>query len=303
MGGNQTIYGLDTDPKPLRVALAQVDCVPGDVPANLDTCLAAVDAACAQGANLVVLPELALTGMLVERFASVAALRPDAPLLEAIRERSRDVSIVIGFLEDAGGGRIHNATGYFEQGKLLHVHRKVYLTGYGMLSGERGTLAPGEGIASFTTRFGQMAIVICDDAWHMSLPYLAAMDGAEVLLTCAGSPRGNASSSCTSEELWIAVNRAYAVMLKTVNVFVNRVGLEGELSFWGGSHAIAPDGRTLVRISHDRPDVAVVELDLREVARERRAYPYLSDERLELTLRELRRVVGAAPRRRESVRS
>ncbi len=276
----------------MRLAVAQVDCTPGDVEANRERCLHAIDEARARGAELVVLPELALTGMQVERFSTTAAVTADAAILAPFYARSRAISIALGFLEDAGAGRIHNAVGYFEDGRLLHVHRKLYLTSYGMLPLERDVLAAGDRVCCFETRFGRAAIAICDDAWHVSVPYLAAVDGAELLLTCAGSPAGNVTAGRSSEELWTAVNRAHALTLQVFDVFANRAGREGALAFWGGSHVIAPDGRMLVRIAHDRPAVAVVDVDLREVARRRSEVPYMREERVDLTLSELRRVSG-----------
>jgi predicted amidohydrolase len=280
----------DDESRTCRVAVAQVGGAPGDVELNLERCVAAIDEAAAGGADLVVFPELALTGMQVERFGETAALAPTSPALAPLRERSRDVSIAVGFLEDAGAGRVYNAIGYFEGGELVHVHRKLYLTTYGLLAGEGSVLTAGVRIASFPTRFGRAAILICEDAWHPSVAYLAVMDGAELLLTCAGSPRGNTSAACSSEELWTVVNRSHAVTLKTVTVFANRAGVEGDLAFWGGSHVIAPDGRMLGRLDHDAPGLLLVDVDLTDVGRQRYRFPYVRDERLSLTQRELERI-------------
>lgn len=273
----------------LRVAVAQMGGVLGDTGKNQVRALEMIDDAEAQGADLVVFPELALTGLTVEDFAYEAAVTLDSELLAPFKARSEEISIAIGFLELGGPGEIFNSVAYYERGELVHVHRKLYLTTYGDLS-EGKVLTPGDRFDSFPTRFGPMAIVICEDAWHVPLPYLAAMSGAQILLTCVASPRGNTSASCPSEVLWRTVNRSTAVTLKLVTVFANRVGPEDPHSFWGGSHVINTDGQMLLDLEHDDEVVAIADIDLTDIGRQRYRFPYLRDERLDMTLRELQRV-------------
>jgi predicted amidohydrolase len=122
---------------------------------------------------------------------------------------------------------------------------------------------------------------------------MAAVSGAQILLSCVASPRGNTSAEVPSEVLWRTVNRSHAVTLKLVNVFANRVGPEAPHEFWGGSHVINTDGRFLLNLEHDHEAVATVDIDLEDIGRQRYRFPYLRDERLDLTLRELQRVAAA----------
>jgi NAD+ synthase (glutamine-hydrolysing) len=274
----------------MRLAVAQVDPTPGEVAENVAHCMRFIDDAYAAEAELVVFPELALTGMSIEQFAWDVAVPAESDVLDPLRRRSRDISIAIGFLEHPGNGRIYNAVGYFEGGELRHVHRKIYLTTYGAIPREGMLLTAGGDVAAFQTSFGHVGITICEDAWHPSVPYLAVLGGAELLLCPSASPRGMTSAACSSEELWTIVNRATAVTLKSLVVFANRVGREGEMDFWGGSHVVAPDGEVLARLDHDHPGLLLAEYDLPEISRQRFLYPYLRDERPELTLRELQRL-------------
>ena len=82
-------------------------------------------------------------------------------------------------------------------------------------------------------------------------------------------------------------------MHKCVNVYANRVGGEGKLSYWGGSHILAPSGALLAQAKCDVEDFITADVDLADVARERFAYRYVQDERLDITQRELRRVARA----------
>lgn len=278
-----------SDPRVLRLGLAQADAVLGDVEANLDRACGLIEAAVAHDCQLVVFPELALSGLTVADVALDCALAPDSPVLWELRERSRDISIAIGYVERGRRGELHNTVGFFEDGELVHAHRKLYLTTYGDLV-EGKAFKAGDQARAFDSRHGRFAIAICEDAWHLPVPYMAAMAGAEVLLICAASPRGNTSHEVTSETLWRTVNRSHAVTLKLFDVFVNRVGVEDPHVFWGGSHVIAPDGR----FAYDTDDAAeglhCAQIDLDELARQRFRFPYLRDERLEMTLRELGRL-------------
>ena len=90
-------------------------------------------------------------------------------------------------------------------------------------------------MSAFDTRFGRVAILNCEDAWHLGPAYLAMLQGATILLTCAATPSGP-PTQLPDAELWLTVNRAYAVLLEVFNLFVNRAGDEGTMRFCGSSH-------------------------------------------------------------------
>ena len=115
-----------------RVAIAQINPRLGDLHANLDMHLESIAAAKAEGANLVVFPELSLTGYYLKDQVFELALGRDADELARFAELSRDLSIVIGFVERSPEERFYNSLAFFEDGDLLAVHRKVHLVSYGI---------------------------------------------------------------------------------------------------------------------------------------------------------------------------
>src|SRR5690242_368820 len=163
------------------VALAQIKPKLGCLADNLVLAEAAIEKAIAAGADLVVFPELALTGYFLKDLVPDVALRLDSPEIEKLKALSTRISIAIGFVEVSPDYRFFNSALYLEGGEIVHVHRKVYLPTYGLFDEQR-YLARGDRFRAFDTRFGRFGILICEDMWHLSAPYILAMDNATTLL-------------------------------------------------------------------------------------------------------------------------
>ena len=170
-----------------------------------------------------------------------------------------------------------------------HLHRKLFLTTYGIFE-ERKHFSPGQALRAFDTPFGRMAILICNDAWQPMLPCLAVQDGARVLIVPANSSRLRFPGVAGLPEEWLNITRFYARMLECFVVFVNRVGTEGELTFWGGSHVVDPYGQVVFQAPFDEPAVTTVEIDLDLVRRRRHEMPLVKEARLALIAREVGRL-------------
>jgi predicted amidohydrolase len=193
---------------------------------------------------------------------------------------------VVGFAE---AGRVHtyNSAAYLERGAVRHVHRKLYLPTYDIWE-ERKHFTPGDTMRSFDTDIGRVAILICADAWQPALAVLAVQDGARILIVPADSTARRAENRSD----WHDVNRFHARMLESYVVFVNRVGTEGELEFWGGSHVYDPWGRLVAEAPVGEEALLCVELDLANVRRRRREMPLVKEARLALLSRELDRLAA-----------
>ncbi len=175
-----------------------------------------------------------------------------------------------------------------EKGEILHVHRKVYLPTYGIFDEER-YLSRGTKIRAFDTRFGRVAMLVCEDAWHPSAVYVASQAGAQILLLPASSPgRGvQKGKKLAISDTWESINRVYASLFMQFCVFVNRVGYEDGINFWGGSEVVTPAGKQLLKAPYFKEASLEVKLDLSDVRRARVASPILGDEDLNLTIQEL----------------
>jgi predicted amidohydrolase len=261
----------------VRLALAQIDCDLGDVGANARRVRETL--ASASDADLVVFPELALTGYQVARAGADAALAAGDPLITALGQDAG--AFVAGFAE-AAPPHTYNAAAYVERGTIRHVHRKLSLPTYDIWE-ERRHFTPGAEIRAFDTRLGRMAILICADAWQPALAALAVHDGAGVLVV----PAASALRHPDIEETWRDITRFYARTLQCYVVFVNRVGEEPGMRFWGGSHVYAPGGTLLAEAPRDEPALLDVEIDLDVVRRIRGEMPLVEEARLALRSVEL----------------
>lgn len=283
--------------EPYTVALAQIDVTLGDLEANLKKHLEYVEQAKEKGASLLIFPELSLTGYYLQDITSVIGLRvsPPDPPLQRLMEASRrhDMDICVGFIEEDARYVPYIAQAYIEQGELKHVHRKVYLPTYGMFDDMR-YVGIGRKVRAFDTRFGRMGILVCEDFWHLALPYLLWLDGADTLLFISAGPgRGVKPGDDyldTTYDLSMA-HRMYAELFTTFVFHCNRVGYEDGVAFGGYSTVIAPDGEFLAKGPHFDEALLTTTVNPDLVRFKRRGLPLLRDERPELVLKELQRIV------------
>lgn len=279
----------------MKISLAQISTRLGDVEANLEKHLACIAQARREDADLVVFPELSLTGYALQDLTAAVAHRPSpndpvfAPLLGA----SRDVDIVVGFVDEDPRHRFYIAGAYLSGGEVRHVHHKVYLPTYGLFD-EGRFFAWGDTVRAFDTAYGRAGIAICEDFWHASPPYLLWLDGADLLIFTSASPgRGISHADKLESAAWVErINQAYASLFTCFVIHANRVGFEDGLNFWGGSTVFDPNGRLVGQAPYFEEAVLTVEIDLRQLHRTRARLPLLRDERTALVQRELARLTG-----------
>lgn len=279
----------------LSIALAQINTVLGNVPRNLEKHLAYVDQAQAAGADLLIFPELSLTGYVLQDLASTVACHPTAddaifrPLLDA----SHKLDLMVGFVEEDARNRFYIAAAYLSRGEVLHVHHKIYLPTYGMFDESR-FFAWGDSVSAFDTRFGRVGMLICEDFWHASPPYLLWLDGADVFLLHSASPgRGLNDAPVLESGRWVNhILRAYSSLFTSFVVHTNRVGFEDGLNFWGGAAVYDPNGELMGQGPLHEEALTVLEVDLNQLHRTRARLPLLRDERTALVQREMNRILS-----------
>ena len=280
----------------MNIALAQINTVLGDPAANLEKHLAYIRQARSGGADLLIFPELSLTGYALQDLAASVAHRPrpDDPIFAPLLEASRGLDLVVGFVDEDPRHRFFIAAAYLSGGEVLHVHHKVYLPTYGLFD-EGRFFAWGDSIRAFDTRFGRVGIAICEDFWHASPHYLLWLDGADLLIFTSASPgRGLHDDEKLESARWVEhINRAYASLFTAFVAHANRVGYEDGLNFWGGSTVFDPDGKLLGQGPYHEEALVQVEVDLNQLHRTRARLPLLRDERTALVQREMMRIAGS----------
>jgi len=274
----------------MRVALAQVDCILGDIDANVERAAKAVEEARSAGADLIVFPELSLCGYSVGQVEHDLAMSPDDDRIIGLSRRAGAMGLLVGFSEGGSGMHTYNSAAYLDGGELVHLHRKLYLPTYDVFE-ERKHFSPGQQMRAFLTRHARMAILTCNDAWQPQLAFVAVQDGARVLLMPTDSAQSLFPQRYDSPTYWQDITRFYARMFQVYVVFVNRVGAEGKLRFWGGSHVVDPWGNLVGEAPLDDEALVCVDIDLASVRRRRREVPLVKEARLGMVLRELHRLV------------
>lgn len=289
----------------VRVALAQLEPVLGNLPENVGRHLDLARQAARQGADLLIFPELSLTGYLLQDLVSEVAVRLDAAgPLRALLAMSRRLPMVVGLVEETPAHRYHNSALFLEAGVVRHVHRKVYLPTYGMFD-EGRYFAAGDRIQAFSSSLGRIGLLICEDFWHPANAIVLAQDGADYLIVISNSPTEgiDAARGLRSLTTWHDLVKVTAQLQTQFVAWVNRVGFEDGINFAGGSCVVDPFGDTLALGRTIMEDLVICDLPRSALRRARTLYPLLRDERLPVLAREVQRIMTlpsatVTPRRR-----
>ncbi len=226
----------------VKVALAQVDLVVGDVEGNtakiIDHAQRARDA---DGADIVVFPELGICGYPPEDLLFHAGLRHDVEAAVAkIRDAVFGIAILVGFPE-YDGGHIYNACAVLHDGKVVAQYRKQLLPNYAVFD-EKRYFEPGKAAAVFRLNGIRIGLNICEDVWAPGPIAASRAAGAECVLVINGSP-----FETRSQDNRESVVRARIRETGIPVVYVNHVGGQDELVFDGGSFVMDCDGEVVYR--------------------------------------------------------
>jgi len=273
------------------VALVQIAPKLGDVRANLERHLEIADRARAAGADLVVFPELSLTGYDLQDLVPDVAVRRDGEVLERLAGTSRGIDVVAGFVEEDHEHRFYNAVAYLSRGSVLHVHRKLHLPTYGLFQ-EGREFASGDTLRAFETPHGTTGLLLCEDVWHSPTAWLLAQQGAALLVVSANGPSRGAhpDHGLTSTRVWRDLLRVTARFHTVFVVFVNRVGCEDGLTFDGGSMVVDPLGEVVAELAPLDESIECVPIAADLLRSARTVSPLLRDARIEFLHREVGRL-------------
>ena len=271
------------------VGLVQMRCGT-DVQANLTRAIEGIEEAAGKGAEVVCLQELFRSQYFCQSEDTATfdlAESIPGPSTEAIGRvaRARGVAVVASLFEKRAEGVFHNTAVLIgRDGAIAGLYRKMHIPD-DPLYYEKYYFTPGDvGFRSFDSGRGQVGVLVCWDQWFPEAARLTALRGAELLSypTAIGwHPREKAEFGAAQYDAWHTIQRSHAIANGVFVIAVNRVGLEGNLEFWGGSFVADPFGRVLARASHDREEVLVVPCDRALIAETRRNWPFLRDRRID----------------------
>jgi predicted amidohydrolase len=258
---------MDKGHRGLRVGLAQINVVEGDTSLNLATAAAAVAAAAGEGADLVVLPEMVLTGFLPRDTLHPLAQDPDGPAVRSFRTMAIDnrVAVVAGYPErGASDGVVYNTSSVFgRSGELLTSYHKTHLWDLEGLA-----ITPGEALDSLFTFAGvRFGVLCCFDIEFPEPARALALGGAQCLLV----PSGNMMPWDHHHRVYI---QARALENHVFVAYTNRAGSSPRYQFPGESALVDPTGRLVAQVGNE-PAVVCADVDLRLIEESRRVFDYL----------------------------
>ena len=281
----------------IKIGLVQQACGSADKDANLKISIQGVKEAAAEGAKLVLLPELHTGPYFCQtedcsRFDLAEPI--PGPTTEILGVLAKELGIVIvgSLFERRAPGLYHNTAVVLEKnGTLAGKYRKMHIPddpGYY----EKFYFTPGDiGFKPITTSLGKLGVLVCWDQWYPEAARLMALAGADFLLypTAIGwNPDDDADERQRQLQAWITIQRAHAVANGLPVISCNRIGHEPDpsgqskgIAFWGNSFVAGPQGEILCQANEKEERVILVEINRRRSEDVRRIWPYLRDRRIE----------------------
>lgn len=264
--------------KKVVVGLAQISSKRADKATNINKIEKVTLKAKKQGAELVVFPELSLTGYMVRDQVYELAETipgPSTNAIENIAKKAR-VHIVFGMpeLSEQTQATIHNSAVLVGPKGVIGKYRKMYLPTHSVFE-EKRYYRPGYQAATFDTTLGKIGLIICYDIYFPEVTRLARLKGAQLILCISASP-------AVRRAFFETLTMARAIENTSFLAFVNRVGIEDGLQFWGGSRLVGPNGRVLAQAKYDDEDLVICDVDYSDIKPIETFIPTLKDLRPEL---------------------
>jgi predicted amidohydrolase len=261
-----------------KIALAQISCKPGDKTGNLGKIQRAAKRAKQQGAELLVLPEMSLTGYVVRDQLLDLAEEVPGPSTKLVEKISQEtgVHIIFGMPELVANtlATLHNTAVFVSPKGFVGKYRKMYLPTHSVFE-EKRYFRPGYAPAVFNTDLGRIGLIICYDLYFPEVVRLARLEGAQLIVCISASP-------AVRRVFFEILTAARAIENTAYLVFVNLAGIEDGLQFWGGSRVVGPNGRIQVQGKYDEEDFVTCEIDYSDIKPVEAFIPTLKDLRPEL---------------------
>lgn len=279
-------------PRTVNVAAAQIESHLGDLESNVEKHLAVIDEARSAGVDVLLFPEMSLTGHGAGGEVLRLALERDDPRLRRLADATGDMVTIVGIMEEGPAAQFYNTAIALCGGKQVFLHRKINLATYGRLEDGKH-FAQGRYVD--TWELGgpwRASVMICADLWNPGLVNLVALHGCTILFAPISSAVEAVGGEFDNPAGWHMNVRFYGMTYGLPLVMANRVGHEGDLDFWGGSCVVDAFGRIIARNDDRSESLVQAELDYELVRRARYLLPTVRDSNLGLVVREAQRLDG-----------
>lgn len=277
----------------MKFGLAQISPHLGNLKKNLDLHLQYIEKAKKKKVDLLIFPELSLTGYTLKDLTAEVAIQPHHnSLFRQLKTSSREVDLVVGFVEELERGQFFNSAAFLSRGKILHIHRKVFLPTYGMFE-EARFFAEGKNFHTFPTPLGKIGMMICRDFLHYGACYLLFAGGAEVIIVISAAPgRGiMGKQAYETSQMWELMGETISRFSSAFLIYCNRVGFEDGKHFAGGSFIYNPLGELIAQAPYVEKDLLIKDIKLDDIREARKKWPYKKEDKPEVILEALKRII------------
>jgi len=261
-----------------KLALAQMSCERADKVTNLRKMRKLAAKAKKQGADLVIFPELSLTGYVVRDEIYELAEKIPGPSVDSVKSISHETKIHIVFgmpeLSEKTQATVHNTAVLVSPEGFVGKYRKMYLPTHSVFE-EKRYFRPGYEAAAFNTQLGRIGLIICYDIFFPEVCRLVRLEGAQLIVCISASP-------AIRKVFFETLASARAIENTAFLAYVNLVGTEDGLQFWGGSRLIGPQGKIICKAKYDEEDLVTCEIDYADLRSIEAFVPTLRDLRPEL---------------------
>jgi len=262
----------------IKVALGQISCRRGDKKWNFRKMQDKAAEAKQQGADLIVFPELSLTGYTLRDHVYELAETIPGPSTRTLQKiaRQEDIHIIFGMAElsEKTLATIYNTAVLAGPEGLIGKYRKMYLPTHSVFE-EKRYFRPGCQVAAFETELGKIGLAICYDIFFPEVIRLTRLKGVQMVVCISASPAARRA-------FFETLTAARAIENNVFLVYVNLVGIEDGLQFWGGSRLIGPNGKVLVKAKYDKEDLVVGDVNYPEIRPVETFIPIFKDLRPDL---------------------
>ncbi len=245
----------------MKIAIAQIHPIFGQWEANIQKHQRYIDLAKNNGANLIVFPELSLSGYSLKELTPDLAVTLQDDRLEQIAQWSHEIDIVAGFPELIPGQGFAISSAYFHQGFILHVHRKVYLPINGMFD-DLKDFRRGKNIQAFHVNEWTLGMLICRDLWHADAVQALVFQKAQLVIAASAVPLRSIGEKGPNIHGFIErTSRSYAERHTIYFAFSNRVGFEDGICFYGGSMIADPFGKVIAQAGYLEEELITADIN------------------------------------------
>lgn len=274
----------------LTVAAAQIETHVGRLDANLEKHLAVIDEARTAGVDVLLFPEMSLSGHGAGVEVLSLSLQRTDEHLRRLAKATGDMTTIVGFMEEAVAAQFYNTAIVLRAGKQAFLHRKINLATYGRLEDGKH-FAAGRYVETFKLhKPWRPSVLVCSDVWNPGLVNLVALHGCTLLFVPISSAIEAVGEEFDNPTGWHLTVRFYGMIYGMPLIMANRVGREGDLNFWGGSCIVDPFGKVIAQADGNEETLVIADLDFDTVRRARYLLPTVRDSNLALVLRETQRL-------------